>query len=379
MKSIHCFLLVATALVLPGCIPKSDTNDAATVPEVTDGLVHQSIAVSHPWAVAALQRADDDTLIAALSHDQNYLEVWSVDANRSVASLGSGETGFHPDDVRWVDWDGDGKSLELLVTVEGERKLQLWQIGFWGLKHLSTFAVIDPPQNLVSADLDGDGHLDIVVGPYEGERITILWGKGDFDFATSYLPTLQTPAYPALTDWDRDGDLDIVWSDWESGSVQFAAYQSDRQFESFFLQEPVSGTAPRQVLPYDIDRDGHPDLVVSQEVAKAAKVLFNDGTGQVRESEDIPAPQAGYSAVAATQHEGRVLLAMSESDAIILSLQGDGQWQQRNIGGHGLMLGLDFVDIDRDGHEDLIYAKSSGEGLVIVYGPVWKNADEGAQ
>ncbi|MFC1530115.1 FG-GAP repeat domain-containing protein [Gemmatimonadota bacterium] len=74
-------------------------------------------------------------------------------------------------------------------------------------------------------DLDGDGSRDIISGCYPGE-IYLFRGKGDGTFAAGDVLTdrndeeidVGNASIPFATDWDRDGDIDLVIGE-KGGSV----------------------------------------------------------------------------------------------------------------------------------------------------------------
>lgn len=369
-------VLFAGGCASSAAIPDKGDKGSITSPR---GLVDRlEVAASRPWSASMHERGSHKgSLLAVTSHRDGYLGLWAIDKNRTLHPLDRNEAvGFHPDEVRWVDWDGDGESTELLVAAEGEAKIQLWRYRDGRVQLVAAQGVADAPRDVVAADLDGDGYQDLVVGPYDARRVQLLWGKGNFEFNLVFLDAQPTPSHPKIVDWDGDGRLDIVWSDWDAGSVRWARNLGNRKIDIRLLQEPGHG-APRQIEIGDLDGDGSPDLVMALEVAKAARVLYNDGHGGVARQEEIPAPIAGYSDVAITGSGPTAMLAFSEVAQIVLARRDEqGTWQLRNTKAGNLPLSLEFADADGDGIQDLIFANSSGNTVEIVFGPLWENAEE---
>jgi len=71
-------------------------------------------------------------------------------------------------------------------------------------------------------DLNGDGNVDLVSGVQGRARLLVLLGDGKGGFTE--LDGLQLPAgnrseYAILADLNRDGQLDIIVSNYGSGDV----------------------------------------------------------------------------------------------------------------------------------------------------------------
>ena len=377
---LRASLFLSLALLF-GCekatTPSDNLTDTKYQTEFTNRI---QLAIPNPWEVDA-NNHEDGVLIASISHSKDYLAVWLIKNNHEVKLLGKEETGFHPDDVIWVDWDADQKPLELLVTVEGISLIQLWQLqqdwlGSYKLVKLAETSVKQPPQNVDTADLDGDGINDLVVGHYSGDLVGVLWGKGEFQFETDYLQGEPIPAYPKIVDWDNDGRLDIVWGDWERGNVRFAKNLGEREFDTKILHQNTE-EAPRQIKTADVNKDGFVDLLVPSERARVAKIIYNDGQGGIAKQEQIPSPTNGYSDMALS-HDGEMnMLALSVvGGGIVLAKreQANEQWQLRRIEGKGLPMSMQFVDVNKDGVDDLLYTNAPKDIINIILGPVWEQA-----
>ncbi|MBL8898883.1 MAG: VCBS repeat-containing protein [Planctomycetes bacterium] len=119
------------------------------------------------------------------------------------------------------DLDGD-RDLDLLVAPYGTRK-RLWINDGNGYFLEETSSRLPPDTDATMAvalgDIDGDGHLDIVLASQGQDRLYRNDGTGVFtDVTAPRLPVESERARAlALIDLDRDADLDL-WSSDERGS-----------------------------------------------------------------------------------------------------------------------------------------------------------------
>lgn len=336
--------------------------------------------ISEPWGVDYTAMPDGKRYIAAISHDQNQLVVWELN-DRVATEIARAPTGFHPDDVKWVDWNGDGVPNELLVTVEGESRVALWRFEAEKLSEISSVSVPVPPQTVNAADLDGDGRLDLVLGPYQGRQVAVLFNEGDFRFTPIDLAAAPDPIYPSIVDWNNDGRLDVLFSNYVDGAALVYLNQGDRKFEVKVLS-PSGPGRPRRVIAADVNADGHLDLVMPFESVPppyppVAWIKLNDGAGNLSSNqpdEELLAPLGGFSD--ATWHGADKLLALSERDRLVLARRSEaGTWELRQILLDAWPMPLQFVDADSDGHADLLIGYSAGKQALVLWGPLWNQAE----
>jgi len=381
-------LLVAFLL---GCDPQPDeSNFSEQQPEssnVSSVSTKRNIAFAENRATLELERPGsvavlptlEGSLIASLSHSDNYLQLWSVSQKREVKALATEGAGFHPDMVRWVDWDHDGVINELLVSAEGAKEIEVWQYQNSTLQKLGSFKTEDAPVAITVADFDQDGRLDIVASPYEGTRLTLFWRiDGLTTVQPQFLAAGKEPTYPKAIDWDNDGLLDIVWSDWQSDSLRWAKNKGQREFVVEILDK-ATGSRPRETAVGDINGDGFSDLLTVLELGESATIYYGNGKGGIANTESIPSKSNGYiaAAIAIDSKNEITTLALAEWDAIVIAQRNQNKewsyWRRATSG--SLPQDLQFVDIDKDSNVDLLFANSAGNHIEIQFGPVTNNME----
>jgi hypothetical protein len=133
------------------------------------------------------------------------------------------------------------------------------------------------PQTIVIADFNHDGANDIAFGDRDG--VVVIPGRGDFSFRTgTILP--GTTAFPrglATADLRGNGILDLVASNFFDDIVTVTLGNGDGTF-----QPAVSyriGGASVAVTVGDVNGDGIPDIVAANATDNSVSVLLGNGDG----------------------------------------------------------------------------------------------------
>jgi predicted extracellular nuclease len=140
------------------------------------------------------------------------------------------------------------------------------------------YAVGANPFSVAEGDFNGDGRIDLAVGNWDGNTVSILLGTGAGAFAAAVDYGVGSGAQTvAVADFNGDQKPDLAVANIWSHDVSVLLGTGTGTFAAS-VQYPC-GTNPRSVAIGDFNDDGKPDLVVPNGSSGNISVLLGVGNG----------------------------------------------------------------------------------------------------
>jgi hypothetical protein len=227
------------------------------------------------------------------------------------------------------------------------------------------------PGSLAAGDLDGDGHLDVVVvnSAITDNTISVFIGVGNGTFLPDYkLPTLMAPSDVVIADFDKDGDRDVLVTHGVAKAVLL------------FVNDGQGGLAPVtfslgvvQGTPSvaDLNGDGWLDVALTTGVAS---VLFNDGSGGFTLQQGTTTASGGLG-TADFDHDGDIDMVATDfygSLASVLLNDGTGHFTPDAVVPAGYQTGrCTGADLNKDALPEIVTANVRAGSISVVTNTTW--------
>lgn len=231
------------------------------------------------------------------------------------------------------------------------------------------------PEAVEAKDLDGDGHLDLVIlntsaddGP-GGDQLSIFLGRGDGTFlAKGSVATERRPEALVVDKLNGDDSYDLAVSNFNANTITVMLGNGDGTFAPPIETQAQGG--PRHVLAADVNGDGKKDLVVSLFHIDSVAIYLGSGLGSYLLRQTLAVGDAPEMTTAGN------LTADEDLDLVSADTLSDTITPLRNIGGGAFEVGpaypvgeqprfLKIFDFDKDGLGDVIVANNDSHQVTI--------------
>ena len=200
-------------------------------------------------------------------------------------------TPANPEDVVAADVDGDG-DLDVLVAYGSTDRIG-WHENkggaggnlSWDFHYIGS--TIDNPYTIAAADVDGDGDVDVVTA----SSSHVLWFENQGDelgagaagaFTNHVINSESGVRAVSIADVDGDGDLDILSGSTSSNGTDLKWHENDGT--STWTEHAVGLTGGTHTIhAVDLDADGDLDVVSANYTTSNTTALYwfeNDGAEQ---------------------------------------------------------------------------------------------------
>ena len=285
--------------------------------------------------------------------------------------------GIGPADMLVVDLDQDGALDMAIADSAGGQLRVLFNDGTGQFSEpiiypgtVSAYGDWDEPVALAAAAIYGNGP-DLVVGDPVARSISILQndGTGFFDFSREDIFIGHQVADVLTADLDADGDIDIAVANRDDASVTVLFNNGEGSFNARITRDVETG--PTALLAAHLDPDEHADLVVANSTSGTVSVLFGNRTGgfEIRQDFVVGIDPAALAMVDYDADGDNDILVGSRGSRDVAILQNDGAGTLtlvQRISAGVPVVDLALSDLTADIFSDLVVASSTGSHLAFL-------------
>lgn len=267
-------------------------------------------------------------------------------------------------DFAWGDLNGDGEQDFVSAAIDRDEPQVL--IGFGpGISNgfaleVAPFAGDNGAFQVCFGDLDGDGWEDLAVGAGLTNTVKTYRSLGDGSYAAPVLALANVGALGriAIADFNGDGLGDVMGMTTQFPRLMLALNDGMGGFLPPFIAYELQGMV--DFATGDMDNDGDIDAVVAWAASNTVRWVRNDGTGMLAQSTSFNFDHPGGLQVVDFNRDGW-------NDVAVVRTQGAGFWvrlgphfSSTSPGAgavpHSAAGGVAFGELDNDGAMDMVFA-----------------------
>lgn len=359
-----------------------DRASVVVVPQLANGqlgAVQQLDSTGLPLRPSVVDvNRDQRNDLVVLSGLADRVNLWLADDSGRLRGARSHDSGLVESSlVVSADLDGDG-SPEVVIGDPHESQLSIMTSGNGlDLQRHSMLELGSDVLQIRLADLDANGRLDLVVSVRFGVKVirnASTIGNIALEVVPGVASTLGTgdgPFGASAVDLNRDGFLDLAVADFATGNLMVLRGNATPFDFSAQPQLIALGGGPIDVVAADFTGDAIVDLAVSRRLLSDVVVLTNDGQGNLTLSVALPVGSApNYLVTEDFDRDNRADIAVANGDGNSVTLLfGRAQGFEGATFAAGIFPNALLADdLTGDGIVDLLVASRLGEDFRVLVG-----------
>ena len=282
------------------------------------------------------------------------------------------------------------RKLDLVVALGRARSITVLEgkgNGQFGAA-LSNTTLPEPPGDIATGDLNGDGKLDVAVTSHDSYGVVLLTGDGKGGLAKAQASPIVMKAgqHPhthglGVADINRDNKLDLITCNSTDNDISLAFGDGRGNFTRAPKSFPV-GPSPYPFGVGDVNNDGWLDIVATATatgpsrreqlpMSRALTLLLSDGKGGLSPHQlPLRTGEPWFAAIADLNRDNRADIVATHHDQSALTVMiGDGRGGFTEANGSPFDFGaslfqLIVADVDRDATMDVV--ATSGNSIHVL-------------
>lgn len=284
--------------------------------------------------------------------------------------LGRAFTGNDPSDVQFGNFNAD-PFLDYAVTNQTDGTVSIFMGSPGGPIAASVISVGNTPSSLVAGDFNSDGKKDLAIANTGDDAVVILFGNGSGGFSAptpaATYDTSDQPIKIVAADFNLDGTTDLATAD--SGGNQLSIFIGNSN-GTFAPRQSISAPGlPSSLLADDYDRDGDVDLIYGSTMLGKVFLASNIAANkfQVTPLADASTPIALATGDIDSDGDTDLLIGSNDSSGVITIVQNSngGTDVVVNEPSSEEISAITLVDVNGDGSLEVIYASNDDNAVVV--------------